>query len=244
MYYRTIVEAGKTKDIQNHYNRYAKGVKKRASKSKKTPENMRRTNLSNLKTKVRRLLNANFGEGDLYVTLTYKKELRPKVEVAKSHVKKLFTKLRKYYKNCDSQLKYVHVIEFGENSAIHHHIILNKVDGIDLRKIIRKLWEFGILKIKSLDDLGEYGALAIYLLKEKDVVYSKEDDTYMQRYSCSRNLIRPKATKEIVFANHWEAEPIAPEGHYVDKNSITNGVNSFTGMPYQKYTLIEHRPQK
>ena len=119
----------------------------------------------NAERTLRLKINANFGVDDPFITLTYRKEERPTPAGAKKNIKKLLDSLRKKYKTMGAELKYINVTEY-QNKAIHHHIIINHVEGVDVSKWVRQLWKFGRPDFKYLDDTGQYKDLAAYLIKE------------------------------------------------------------------------------
>ena len=238
MYFKTTIKAGKTIEVYKSFIK-RKGVVERGDRKKLTPEEMDRINQLNAERKLRLKINANFKKGDPFVTLTYRRELRPSTEKAKQDIKKLMRELRKYYKRQGQELKYILVTEY-ENKAIHHHLIINDVVGI--AKVVCELWKYGRPDFKYLDGTGQYKDLAAYLIKETSKTYKKnkaEGKGNKQRYSCSRNLIMPEPKTKEVKANKWTADPKPLKGYYVDQDTICNGVDPFTGREYQRYTLVE-----
>ena len=62
-----------------------------------------------------------------------------------------------------------------------------------------------------------------------------------KRYNSSRNLVRPEPVYEIISQRNWfKAEPHAPKGWYVDKDSIERGIHSpeFYGYGYFRYRIV------
>lgn len=238
MYFKTTIKAGKTIEVYKSFVKRT-GVVERGDRKKLTPEEMDRINQLNAERKLRLKINANFKKGDPFITLTYRKELRPTIEKAKQDIKKFIKGLRKHYKKQGGELKYIIVTEY-ENKAIHHHIIINDIENI--AKVVCELWIYGRPDFKYLDGTGQYKDLAAYLIKETSKTYKKnkaEGKGNKQRYSCSRNLVMPKAKTTEVKANKWTADPKAIKGYYVDQDTIINGVDPFTGREYQRYTLVE-----
>ena len=45
-------------------------------------------------------------------------------------------------------------------------------------------------------------------------------------------------TEIIKKAQRWAADPKPIKGYYIDKDTVYNGVDPFTGREYQKYTLV------
>ena len=76
---------------------------------------------------------------------------------------KLIRDLRKQYKKIGKEFKYVYVLETGDKGARHIHMVIESMDT----KTIKKCWDRGRIHIRLLDDTGQYGKLASYLVKEK-----------------------------------------------------------------------------
>lgn len=224
--------------VEKYYpGNYGAPGKKRAPKQKKTPEEMEHQNQINRANALQRLILANFREGDWYLTLTYKKELRPKMsQEAKMVLKAFLDSLRKTYKKLGIKFKWIAVTEIGSKGAVHHHLVLEDIvrDGISTKDLIMKLWPHGQKTFKPLYEDGNYQKLSDYLVKKE----TKEMVSGC-RYSHSRNLTIPKAKRITIHARRWNEEPKPRKGYYIDKDSLVDGVNPFTGLPYQRY--IEHR---
>lgn len=236
-YYKTTIIAGKTIEIIKSYTKRI-GTKVRGSKVKATAEDMARINQANAERTLRLKINANFGADDLFITLTYRKDERPTAKQAKKNIEKFLRGLRAAFKKVGEELKYINVTEY-KNKAIHHHLVLNHIDGKNVLKMVRELWEFGRPAAKPLDDSGQYKDLAAYLIKETSATYKDNAGGHKQRYSCSRNLVMPKPkTERVKRAKRWVENPVPVKGYYIDKSTIYNGIDPFTGKKYQKYTMI------
>ena len=57
----------------------------------------------------------------------------------------------------------MYVLETGDKGARHIHMVIESMDT----KTIKKCWDRGRIHIRLLDDTGQYGKLASYLVKEK-----------------------------------------------------------------------------
>jgi len=118
---------------------------KRAKKEKVSEPKQRNLNDKNARRYLIQLGNANFGNDDLHVTATYKKEfLPPTIEDAEREVTNYLRRISyKRKKEGLPPLQYILVTAYstGKNSEkpvrIHHHIIMN--GGID-RDIVEGLW--------------------------------------------------------------------------------------------------------
>ena len=45
-------------------------------------------------------------------------------------------------------------------------------------------------------------------------------------------------TEIIKKAQRWAADPKPIKGYYIDKDTVYNGIDLFTGREYQKYTMV------
>jgi len=236
-YFKTSVEAGATIEVTKSYTKRV-GIKARGRKEKPTAEEIEKVNQMNAERTLRLKINHNFRVDDLFITLTYQKDKRPDPGEAKKNIKKLIDGLRREYGRVGVALKWVCVTEYL-NKAIHHHLLINHIEGRDVPKWVRKLWKFGRPNFKYLDDTGQYKDLAAYLIKETSKTYKAKDGTKKQRYSCSRNLVMPVPKTEIIKkAKKWLPDPKPIKGYYIDEDTIYNGIDPFTGKAYQRYTMV------
>lgn len=159
----------------------------RKGKRKPSREVQARLNEENSKKKLLRLVNTNFEDEDLEVTLTYSADnLCDDEERARKDVQNFFRRLKRKYDNAGAELKYIWIMERGKKSGkIHFHCYVTK--GID-RTELEKTWGFGYANTKALvfDDKGLAG-LVYYNSKDKPLTY--------RRWSCSKNLEKPKERK-------------------------------------------------
>lgn len=229
--------AGATIEVTKSYTKRI-GAKARGKREKPTPEEIEKVNERNAERTLRLKINANFCTDDPFITLTYRKGERPTPEQAKENIKKLIDGLRTDYRKLGDELKYINVTEY-KNKAIHHHLLINHIEGADVSKMVRERWKFGRPDFKYLDDTGQYKDLAAYLIKETSKTYKDNDGGHKQRYSCSRNLVMPTPKTEIIKkAARWIPDPKPIKGYYIDKDTVYNGVDPFTGREYQRYTMV------
>ena len=235
-YIKRITIAGKTKEIEKSYSsRYGKRGIGRSKNMNPTPLDVKRVNQRNAETRLRRLINCNFEKNDIHLVLTYKKEDRPNPEAAKKILANFIRRIKRRYEKEGIEFKYIHVTEYGKKSgAIHHHILL---PGIDMR-IIQDTWEYGKARPTYLDDKGDYGQLANYLIKQTSKAFM-QDDAKGRRYHPSRGLKKPRTFVKIVHSNTYREDPKPEKGYYIELDSIKNGVHEVTGSPYQFYRMIK-----
>lgn len=233
-YVMSITRAGKTVEVEKYYTyRYkAKGVKRGKVKNP-TSEEQEKINLRQAEKKLRRRINANFVEGDFHITCDYRKEERPCTrEEMRKDIEKSLRKLREEFKKQGKELKYIHVMEIGSRGAMHHHLVINHIDT----KILQKCWTKGRVKVFPLDDTGQYGELAAYLIKYT----SRSKELQSKKWNSSKNLIIPEPEITVISHREWFRTDATPKkGYYIDKNSVKKGINEFTGYGYFKYTMIK-----
>lgn len=236
MYIKKSYDLGQVVQVEKDYpGNFGAPGQPRSPKRERTPEEVEKTNERNKAKKLQRILLANFNPGDWHLTLTYEKEKRPGTAAeAKKELSRFLDKLRKQFRKAGIPFKWVAVTEIGSKGAAHHHLVLENIrsDLLDLPRLIQKLWTKGHPKYSSMYEEGDFEGLADYLAKGK----TKEEVDGVS-YSHSRNLIIPKPKKEKAHARRWASEPKAPKGYYLEKGSLVNGINAWTGFPYQRYTL-------
>lgn len=208
-YMKKTVVAGKTMEVEK-YLLYPKPKHQRSERVNPTSEQMARVNERNARKKLRHLINANFGEGDLHLVLTYR-EGPPSPEEAKENLRRFCRRMRKLYTDQGQELKYIAVTEY-QSKRIHHHMIVSKEDVNEIRKI----WEHGFLRLSVLDDTGDYHQLADYLIKETSRTF-RESPT-KKRWTASRNLVRPpEKTKTIKRSRFRDPPPEKIGGYRLDR---------------------------
>ena len=239
-YMKSICRAGKTKEIAKYYTRrYQPEERQRLPKQNKTSEIQQCINDRQTERKLTRILNANFDDTSWYVTFSYTKDNRPTLENLKKHKRKLLSDLRKLYKENGQELKYVETTEVGERGATHLHMVIN---DIDIRKI-KTLWNYGFVKAVPLDSSGQYRKLAAYFIKYFQKTRGTSEQTQKKAYNCSRNLLRPTPKKKVMRGKDFRKEIKVPNGWYLDKESVIEGINA-DGYSYLIYTLIEEPQTK
>lgn len=234
--YKNIVEVERV-----HSGRYGKRQDK-SERKLPTPEEMEKINERNAVKKLRRKIYANFDEGDLFLTHTYRRESRPEPREARRELSRYLARLRRAYRREGQELRYIVVTEYM-NKSIHHHLVLNDLPDGSGGKLASRLWEAGGTHCKYLYEDGQYEMLASYLIKETNKNFRKPGNPAKCRYSCSRNLIEPKKETKILKRDDWPEEPRIPKAYYLDKPSLFNGINRM-GYRYQYYRMIRVKQVK
>lgn len=223
----------------------AKG-EKRKPKARTTPEQIKRQNQKNKENRVRRLIKANFTERDLWITLLYPKGTRKPLEEVKDDLKKFHGRMRRAYVKQGEPYKYIYRVEVGKRGGIHIHLLINRINDVDL--LVRRCWKMGNVNFTNLYDADGFKNLAEYITKPPpEELKDDEEAQAAATYNTSRNLIRP--VPERHYRSTWtmkrilEDGPKPREGYVIDQDSIIKGVNEFTGYTYYRYTekKIEQR---
>lgn len=169
-------------------------MKARKAKANITPGKQRKLNLKRSEEHLIRLLDTNFTEKDVHVTLTYRGD-PPTYEQAMKDMRNYILKLKRYRKkNGMPELKYIYNIEGGREQKtgysiqrMHIHMITN--GGMD-REDLERIWENGYANCdrlqpneRGLEELGKY------IIKQHETG---------KRWCASRNLKQPKRRKSDV----------------------------------------------
>lgn len=211
----------------------------RSPRRKATPEEMARANLRQKQRNTQLLLMANFGEYDYWITLTYKRGNRPEdMKQCKQQFRKFISSVRKEYRTRGQELKWIRNIEKGSRGGWHIHLVVNRIQDTDL--IVRKAWEHGGVHHALMYQEGGFRKLAEYLAKTGKLKDHRTGEEIRENsYSTSRNLIRPVLHKKAMSGKTFADRKIRiPAGYYLDKESLYEGINAYTGYPYRYYTLL------
>mgnify|MGYP007070198445 CR=1 FL=1 len=229
---------------------YGKKGEKRAKRTKATPEQIKKQNQWNKTKRADRKIRANFKEGEsTYITLTYKKELRPQTMGDFKDDRSRFLKgMRAEYKKAGITFKWVSRVEIGKRGAVHMHILVNDIPGVNMIALVKNNWDKGRPDLKPVDDLNS-GKLAEYFTKlAPDEIkgqvswMNEQDQKTITAYSCSRNLIVPEP--EIKQCSRRTVEKAIRDGikptpgYKVIPESVIYGTNPFTGYSYLHYNEI------
>lgn len=161
-----------------------KGGRKKGKKEERIYSCVTSTRRKNM---IRRLINANFDQKSLFVTLTFRDKVSDDEAVEK--LKEWFKKANRHLLDGGyDKLKYVAVMEHTEKRQ-HFHIIMRVQDWTVL-----KLWKHGyrhFTKIKSVDNIGAY--MVKYMSKQTEQTeYGKSG------YWRSKNLNNPKTENSYI----------------------------------------------
>jgi len=161
-----------------------KTARARRAKANLTPETMQRCNDERAKRRLTQLLDANFSEHDIHLTLTYT-GTPPAYEQAHKDVRNFLRAVKRRRERLGlPELKYIYTIEGNEDGTrerIHTHMVLS--GGMDRREL-EDIWGKGYANADHLQP-NENGleALARYITKQQ---------RNRRRWVRSRNLKQPK----------------------------------------------------
>lgn len=170
-YIRQTWDCGNTREVEEkHTGRYGARGQKRQKRRKATPEEIAKQNQWKRERDVRRLIKWNFGIGDYWFTLTYKKGSRPPWKQMQKDMSKFIRKLRDKYKKYGWELKYIYRLEIGKNGGPHVHILINRKsnDETDTGLLVETLWEHGHAQTKRVYDVDS-GELAQNLSLDEEI---------------------------------------------------------------------------
>lgn len=169
-------------DIFEHVETTKRNKRKREKLTSPKQQNL---NDKNARRYFALLVKSNFGDGDIYLTLTYDNETRPEtIAEAEHEVKKYIDRLKTLYKKHGiKKVEYIFVTEQGaKNGGIHHHILLKNV-GIARDELELKWHKLGNANSKKIrENNNGIEQLANYLQKEP---------AGKKRWKNSHDLIRP-----------------------------------------------------
>lgn len=255
MYIRRTWRAGRTVEVKKTYSaRYGRKIP-RSENVGITTKAQEEVNRRNAIAELRRILNANYKPGDWHAIFTYPNAKPPSPKQADRDMDIFIPLLRKLYRQMGVELKYVQPTEY-KHKRIHHHMVIPNLPGG--MEPVRRLWKQVVAEAyytkkereqgeprylrfpwSPLDDSGQYGELAEYLIKETDKSRNDPDAIRKRRYRQSRNLIHPKPVVEIIDAKKWKKEAAQRKGYYIDKNGSFEGISEQNGLPVQEIIYVE-----
>ena len=230
LYREKIYRTGDYLDIQL-FPVFNKANARRKKRSKPTSEMQAKLNQRNAERALTRILNANFGEEDISVTLTYSaKDLPESFEDAERDAKNFLRRVKRLRaKKGLEEIKYVLIPGPGR---FHFHIPMNGGIG---DKELQKLWPYGYCNIihfqlnengiegharyiaKQFEDSDDPDIFDMFDINEETgevtEVQSAEGRGQRKkgkrRYSCSKNIIRPEAEEKDGRISAAKVEEIA-----------------------------------
>ena len=213
-------------------------AKARAAKSRCSTQARRALNFRAAWQKLRLILAANFGRGDLWVTLTNDDAHLPDGrKEAKKRMALFLDKLRAARGRAGEALKYVYCTEElldDGRRRLHHHLVMNAGQARADFELIRSLWTNGSnIEIRRLGEHELYSddflELAQYMTKDRDPE-AKTIAVGDKSWVSSRNLVRPETDSELVGDNVTVTAP--PSARILDQDHKQNEYGSYDYIVY------------
>lgn len=237
-YIEEICVAGKTVEVSKYYSVRCPGAKgeKREPRKDVTTEAQKRVNQRRAETKLRRLMNTNFNDGDYLIRFDFSKNIPKDSEEMQKITSAFIKNLRRKLKKLGKEFKYIYVKEVGKRGGRHIHMVMNKCDT----DLIRQTWTHGGIHIDPLFTNGQYADVASYFIKYADRTEQTEGGELIgKRWYASRNLKKPKIIKKIISARNFRKEARPRKGYMVEPGSVRSGFSEVTGFEYFTYRLIK-----
>lgn len=241
MYKRRRWKYGNIIEIkESHTARCGAPGQPREKKTRPTPEAVKKQNQRRKEEQTSRIVKANFEEGDLVRTLTFRKENRPKdMEEAQAVFKSFYGRLRREYRKRYYDLYWIASIENTPRGSWHIHFVCNKIFGAS--DIIKELWDGnGGVYDQTLKDL-QGRDIGKYMAKTPESTEKGEHRVTEAKLTHSRNLTIPKPEEKTITGWRMTDLPRPPRGYYLVKDSLYEGVNA-DGYPYRGYKFKRLSP--
>lgn len=232
-----ICVAGGIIEICKYYT-YRINVKgeRREKREKPTSEAQEKVNQRLAEKRLRRVMAANFKNGDVVVRLDFSKRPEDSVEMQEL-ISKAMRKISAIYRKAGKQLKYIYVKEVGPRGGRHIHMIMSRED-MDVLQILTKCWPHGGIHVDPWNTGPDFSKLASYFIKYAARTEQTEGKLIGKRWYPSRNLEQPKITKRILRSDHFRENIKKKPGYALVKDSVRSGISDFTGYRYFSYTLV------
>lgn len=209
--------------------------KTRAEKRKLSTAARTKMNAKTSWNKCRLTMSANFGIGDLFVTLTYTDKKLPKERgAAVVQLRRWLDKMRGEYRRRGIPLRYIYTTENAHGDGrYHHHLVMGRIDKAV--ELLQSMWDCGYVDIRYIDNL-DFTPLAKYFTKECN---DKGRKLGQQTWTPSRGLIKPEARTVYVPDNY---SPVTPVGSLLIENPSFR--NAYGEYAYLEYLTPEKKQNK
>lgn len=177
----------------------------------------RNLNDKNARKYVERVINHNFTDRDIWITLTYDDEHLPPdgdIEAAIRNMQNYIRRINYQRKKRGlSNSKYVYVTEYSPTEEIrwHHHLVMDGELDMDT---VESVWKKGSRnEVRRLEkDENGLSGMANYIVKEKERIKSEK------RWNSSQNLVEPDI--RVVHSKR----PTAAQGSYKKIRAYVDGM--------------------
>lgn len=194
----------------------------RSNKEKKSRKEQEKLNRKNRIKKAVRMINTNFNEGDLYITLSYEGEV-PDKERAKKDVENYLDRIRRWWKKNkpNEEFKYVSVLDFlddpskSKRTRIHHHLIISRMD----RNIAEEKWGKGTANANRLQaDNLKFTKVATYIASQAKTRIGYSKNLKKPTITINRTALTRRKVEQIAINENLHKEYF--ENNYKDLNFI------------------------
>ena len=239
MYKRFTTVAGRT--IINRYTDSSRirTEKRRRPKTNKTPEAVAKINKINQERELTAKLNASFGPGDWWITLS--NEYETTIADSMERMSKLKRGLQRYCKKNGIPFKIVETMGIGQRSGkVHHHLVMNKEIPL---QVLYRYWPEEKVFAQPLKGYN-YQRVARYILKNAEESKNRRGK-YMKAFRCSRQVVKPEPRVESVKRQPtYDIEDIRPrQGYQIDRDSIRMYEHPITGAVCLEYIEVSLQPE-
>lgn len=239
MYKRFTTVAGRT--IINRYTDSSRirTEKRRKPKTNKTPEAVAKINRINQERELTAKLNASFGPGDWWITLS--NEYETTIADSMERMSKLKRGLQRYCKKNGIPFKIVETMGIGQRSGkVHHHLVMNKEIPL---QVLYRYWQEERVFAQPLKGYN-YQRVARYILKNAEESKNRRGK-YMKAFRCSRQVVKPEPRVESVKRQPtYDIEDIRPrQGYQIDRDSIRMYEHPITGAVCLEYIEVSLQPE-
>lgn len=231
-------KAGRTVTVTQH-RRTGNHKNPRGARCKITTEAQKMGNLRRSTMMLTWLLNENFHDGDLLITLDYKKELRPKdSERMQKDFRNFYDRLKRRLKRAGlPPPKNIRVMEIGKKGAHHHHIVMQEFP--DALRILRECWTAGGVHVDPLYTDGNYRKIAEYFVKYSRKTQELEAKVGKKLWYPSKGLKKPKPGKIREIKGREIGQIKIFKGYYLDQDSVKDGISEYDGYQVFSYILVK-----
>lgn len=185
-------------------------------------------NMRNAQKRLARLMNANFGKGDLLAHLTAAEGCDEKQ--AQKDARNMIARLRTRFNRAGQEMKYIYVIETtgAGTERERHHIHMVLTGGVLGRDEIEQLWGKGLARVDrvQIQNKGLSG-FAHYITQRK----TTQEKLLKRKWACSKNLNKPQETESSRKFSRRDARDIA--------QAAQNGAKALFERKYPGYRLVE-----
>lgn len=219
----------------------------RAPRKKGSTTAARRDKNMNMAARVlARIINCNWGQGDLWLTFKYDEAHMAAIGATAEGAEKAMTlawrRLRRELAAAGVQLRGFWITsdkdpETGEPVRLHHHAVIGK-EGVTVKwtpdgklaefsiggRSVEDIWGMGSVHASPLREQDDYTAIAVYCVRQ---AVGGEN---AKKWHATRGLEKPVVESERVLATHRELR--APGGAVV---SEVSHYNAESGMHYIRY---------